>query len=178
MSKYLFHDSLHDNKGGADKQGYDTAQICLNGHCANSSYEDYPEFNKAFCTSCGQPTIIACEQCKTSIRGSYRESLSLLNFLLPLFCHNCGQPYPWTRDRLVVATELAKELDGFDEQERAVLTSSLDDLVREGPRTTLAATRFKKLMAKAGTATAESFRKILVDVLSETAKKILWPDAK
>lgn len=47
--------------------------------------------------------------------------------------------------------------------------------VRDTPSTTVPATRIKKLIAKAGKGAAESFREILVDVLSETAKKMLWP---
>jgi hypothetical protein len=39
------------------------------------------------------------------------------------------------------------------------------------PRTELAAARFKRLMAKAGPALADGLHKIVVDVLSEAAKK-------
>jgi len=73
---------------------------------------------------------------------------------------------------------MAKELDGLNDEERSQLAASFDDLVRECPRTSLAATRFKKLIAKAGGMAGETFKKILVEIASETAKKMLWPDAK
>jgi hypothetical protein len=47
--------------------------------------------------------------------------------------------------------------------------------VRDTPKTTVAATRFKKLVLKGGKELAGGFRDILVDIASETAKKILWP---
>jgi hypothetical protein len=69
----------------------------------------------------------------------------------------------------------ADEADGLDKNDRNVLSKSIDDLVRETPGTQVAAVRFKKLMKKVGGATADGFRSILVDVLSEAVKKILWP---
>jgi hypothetical protein len=39
----------------------------------------------------------------------------------------------------------------------------------------LAATRFKKLVGKAGAGAAGGFKDILVSVVVEAAKKIIWP---
>ena len=47
--------------------------------------------------------------------------------------------------------------------------------MRDTPGTTLAATKFKKLAAKAGGGVASAFKEILVSIVSESAKKILWP---
>ncbi len=55
------------------------------------------------------------------------------------------------------------------------MRDSLDDIVRDTPKTTVAATRFKRILAKAGTGAGQAFRDILVDVISETAKKMIWP---
>ena len=76
---------------------------------------------------------------------------------------------------LHAAAELAEEVDGLSDDERKALSSSIDDLVRDSPRTPVAAARFKRLIAKAGTTVATEFRALLVDVVSETAKKLLWP---
>jgi hypothetical protein len=157
--------------------GYDTAQICLNGHCITDSSIDNPERNEDFCSLCGQPTITACKKCATPIRGYLRDSYPT-PYLIPSFCYKCGAAYPWTETKISVANEMTRELDQLSEEEKKQLASSLDDLVRESPKTTLAANRFKKLMTKAGAVAAESFKKVLVDVVSETAKKILWPDLK
>ena len=58
-------------------------------------------------------------------------------------------------------------------EEKDQLKASFDDLVRDTPRTELAATRFKKLAVKAGKGTAEALKEIIVQVASETAKKLL-----
>jgi len=39
----------------------------------------------------------------------------------------------------------------------------------------VAAIRLKKLFAKAGKGVAEGFKNILVDIVSEAAKKMIWP---
>jgi len=101
--------------------------------------------------------------------------LDLTPYYAASFCHDCGKPYPWTEGRLKAARDLAGEMEKLDTSEREALSKSLDDLVRETPQTQVAVTRFKKLMTKAGSVAAESFRKILVDVLAETIKKQLWP---
>jgi hypothetical protein len=63
----------------------------------------------------------------------------------------------------------------LDDNEKGILSRSLDDLVRETPNTPVAVARFKKLVAKAGGAAAEGFKSILVEVLSEVVKKQIWP---
>jgi hypothetical protein len=154
--------------------GYDIAQICLNGHVANSATIDFPQFNQKFCDECGEPTIRECPQCKSPIRGAYRDSL-MVHYTAPHFCINCGSPFPWTESRLRTAHDLARELDGLSGEERAILEKSIDDLIKESPSTTLAATRFKRIVAKAGQAAASMFREILTDILSESARKMLYP---
>ena len=91
------------------------------------------------------------------------------------FCDECGKPYPWTEAKLKAAKELADLLDNLNPEERNLLKKSLDDIVRDTPQTTVAVTRFKKLVAKAGPVAADGFRKILVDVLSEAVRKAIWP---
>ena len=94
---------------------------------------------------------------------------------LPSFCPDCGEPYPWTEASLKAAKELADELDNLSLEEREILKKSLDDIMvmEDTPQTPVAATRFKKLIVKAGKPAAEAFRKLLIDVASETAKKII-----
>lgn len=155
-------------------EGYDVAQICQNGHVVNSSFVDYPQHNQNFCEQCGSATIIKCPDCNTPIRGYYRGSMSL-NYIVPSFCINCGQPYPWTKSKLQAAHELAQEIENISDEDRIVLQKSIDDLVKDSPSTPVAVTKFKKIMVKVGQTTAGMFREILVDVLSEAAKKALFP---
>lgn len=55
------------------------------------------------------------------------------------------------------------------------MKKSFDDIMLDTSQTPVAATRYKRLVAKAGKVAADAFRDILVDVLSEAAKKIIWP---
>jgi hypothetical protein len=59
-----------------------------------------------------------------------------------------------------------------DQQEFADL---IENLVRDNPRTVISAARVKQLLEKAGPAVSEGLQKILVDVVSETVKRAIWP---
>ena len=158
---------------------YDVAQICLNGHIVNDSFQEHPQHNKAFCDKCGEKTITQCPECKSSINGYYNvEGVCGGGSVeaAPSFCRNCGKPFPWTESKLKAAHELSQEIDNISDVERKMLAESIDDLVKDTPRTPLAVTRFKKIIAKAGSTIGGSIRDILVDIASETAKKALWPD--
>lgn len=158
------------------KSGYDTAQICTNGHCITASLVNHSEFGQQFCSKCGAATISNCPDCNVPIRGHYWGGvMNLTSYLVPSFCHNCGKPYPWTQATLKSAQELSDELENLTEDEREQLKKSLDDIVKDTPQTAVAATRFKKLAAKAGQNAAGMFKEILVNIISESAKKIIWP---
>ncbi len=69
-------------------------------------------------------------------------------------------------DRLGLADNLSlAEIYDFD--------NTVGELMREGPRTPVAAEKFKRYCNRAGKAVGERVWKILLDVASETAKKIL-----
>ena len=92
---------------------------------------------------------------------------------LPIFCPDCGKPYPWTEAKLKAAQELADLLEDLTSEEREILKKSFDDIIIDTPQTPVAATRFKKIAAKAGKIAAEQLRELVVDIASETAKKII-----
>ena len=104
------------------------------------------------------------------MRASNHTDLSL-----PIFCPDCGKPYPWTEAKLKAAQELADELENLSPEECDLLKKSIDDIVRETPQATVAVSRFKRLVAKAGPVAADMYREILLPLLSETAKKLIWP---
>ncbi|MGE6365185.1 DUF2321 domain-containing protein [Bacillus paramycoides] len=162
------------------KDGYDVAQICKNGHIVTISYASNPNHSQDYCDKCGEETLTACIKCDASIRGKYRVAgvtdLRKVEPKLPRFCYKCGTAYPWTERALVAAKELAAEVEGLEPEELEKLNGSIDDLVKEGPQVIVATTRFKKLLKKAGDpAVTSALRDILVDVISESAKKAIWP---
>jgi len=165
-----------ERRSPMSRDHYDVAQICLNGHVVNDSAVGSPEHNKKFCDLCGKPTITSCQNCESPIQGYYyMESVTGYGYDRPAFCPQCGHAYPWTQAALDAAREFADELDELNGEEKELLKRSLDDIVGDTPRTPLAATKFKKYAAKAGKAAADSLKSILINVASETAKKLLWP---
>lgn len=159
---------------------FDVAQICLNGHIINYHAKNESFLNKDFCTSCGEKTITQCQCCTHEIRGEYSgsswygyDAYSGL-FNCPSYCEKCGKAFPWTLSRIEAAQELARELEGLTEEEREILANSINDIVKDSPRTIVATTRFKKVVSKVGLPVANAFKEILTDVVSETVKKSLW----
>ena len=102
------------------------------------------------------------------------EILNHTALTLPIFCPDCSKPYPWTEEKLKAAQELADEVENLSPEERDLLKKSIDDIVRETPHATVAVSRFKRLVAKAGPVAADMYREILLPLLSEAVKKAIW----
>jgi len=140
-----------------------------------SRLEYEPERAARFCQQCGAETSRTCPQCSVPIRGDYESVRSVTHNLRipPKHCHNCGKAFPWTAAKLAAAKEYAAEVDGLDESEKAWLQSAIEDLATDGPRTELAAGRFKRLMGKAGEAVGSGLYKIALDIATDAAKKMI-----
>lgn len=160
--------------GGARKMAseYNTALVCLNGHIVTSWLEESSP--DEFCSKCGESTISACPECEIQIRGFVKDSAgSIPREVLLHYCFNCGNPYPWTQRTMEAAMSLVDELDGLDEEDKETLKQSINDLVRESPQTTVAVTRFKRLMQKTGGKTAVLLKELVVETVAETTKRML-----
>jgi len=158
-------------------EGYDVAQICLNGHLINDCARTKPEHNEKCCAKCGAETITACQNCNHYLRGFFHSDgfISIDQDTLPQFCYNCGEPYVWTKRMLAAAHDLVHEATSLDEHEKELLTQSLDDLIRETPATEGAILRVKRLLPKAGNAIGKAVKDVMVSVLTEVVKDKLWP---
>lgn len=162
---------------GRQASHYDGAEVCLNGHVINDRAASRPEVNQPFCSRCGARTIRACPGCGASIRGHLhipRIAYSGLPMSAPAHCHNCGDAYPWFAERLLAAKELAREMMWLNEDDRALLERSLDDIVRDTPRTGAAAMRVKRLLTKASVEIAKVFRDAVQDIATAEAHKVIW----
>ena len=156
-------------------EGYDVAQICINGHVINSSSTGLPQYNKKFCDHCGAETITNCKYCGESIKGHYHgDFISIKPFIKPSFCYNCGKPYPWVESKILAAQELAKETEGLSSEDKEILKNSINEIVKDTPGSQVAALRFKNIMVKSGKVAASMFKDILVEIASEAAKKVIW----
>jgi len=131
-------------------EGYDVAQVCLNGHPITEFARSQPEHNQKFCGTCGAETIDKCPSCGHFIRGFYHIPgvVSMSDFAAPAFCYNCGKPYPWTETRIKAVKDLIAEAEKLKPEERESLSKSIDDLVRDTPRTQLAVMRFQEVDTK------------------------------
>ena len=134
----------------------------------------YPECNKPFCPNCGKITISQCQHCNANIQGSIADDYEYrAEPPTPLFCHNCGKPYPWTESKILAAKKLVEEMANLSDEEREMFNKSLNDIINENPNTELAATRVKKLLAKAGPVALEGFKQIMTSLITESAKAII-----
>jgi len=166
--------SFGTRTGQEDKGSYDVAQVCLNGHVTNETFRSSPEFNKAFCDWCGEKTITECPNCNAEIQGFYHGSeLFRPPFHPPSYCCKCGKPFPWTDLKIQAAIELGVEAGGLNDEDANEFRESVNDIVRDTPRAQLAVNRFRRIMDKVGPQVATGIRKLLVDVASEAAKKLL-----
>lgn len=151
---------------------YDVGLACLNGHAVNSSSSTYPEHNAKFCAHCGEPTIDKCPKCGAAIRGYYRVDgvCSIDRWAASAHCHECGEPYPWTKRRAEALAEAIEELDDLTAEERARLKKSVPDLINDTPKSETAVLRLRRAFAKLGSEGANLLRNIVTQVATDAVK--------
>lgn len=157
---------------------YETAQVCINGHIITDTYNRSTELRKEFCPKCGGPTIFQCPSCSKNIQGDYVvPGVVVIGSGVgkpPAFCYACGKPFPWTESSLDAARQITLEAEELSDQKEK-LTESLPDLVADSPRTQVAISRWKKALDKVGPQLGGLIREVLVDVVTESVKKTLFP---
>lgn len=155
------------------KSVYYNAQICENGHVVNAWIDNYPGLEQAFCSICGSKTLRTCPKCGQPIRGIDRYAMSP-DYSRPAYCPDCGSALPWTVSAIEAVKELAARTE-MEAMDRTELPDLIENLVRQTPRTPLAALRMKGLLDKVGPLAAEGFKQILIGVVTEGAKRMVWP---
>jgi len=160
---------------------YDTARICENGHIINGALSMAPQDTTKFCSHCGAKGIDICSACNSQIRGAslystFHGDWNIGGPLLrpPAYCQSCGVPFPWTTQRLEVARELISEMDELVDADKESLKLSLPDLVKDSPRSEIAVSRYRKIIAKAADTSREGLKKLLWMVVTEATKKALF----
>jgi hypothetical protein len=156
--------------------GNDLAQYCLSGHLVNSRAASRHWENKKFCSICGATTTTKCLTCETSLPGEVTRPWVVYTPDRPAYCSGCGKALPWTESAIAAAIELAKEAE-LEELDRTTLPAIIENLVKDVPQTPVAAVKLKRLIDKTAPYVGEALHKILVDVITEGAKKMIWPGA-
>lgn len=154
--------------------GYYPAQICLNGHVISTCENNV----ETYCSDCGAKTISACPNCNTPIRGDYNDEYIVYTneYKRPSYCFACGNPFPWTQSSLKSIQELIDFDKQLSEEEKSYIDNNISALTTDTPRTKVVATKLNVFLKKAGTVTVSAVRDILVDIASETAKKIIFDE--
>jgi len=80
-----------------------------------------------------------------------------------------------TERRLQVARELVKELPNISRKEKEILIDHIGALLKETSTTAQSAKTTKRILSKTSKEAATILRGVFIDLVSETAKKILWP---
>lgn len=154
---------------------YNIPTICLNGHVVSHSYPN----EETFCSLCGTKTYSYCPQCNCPIRGTYYidgfATFGADEYEKPYYCYNCGAPYPWTQQILDNAIELLSLDDELDSSSKDLIKNAIPDLIVDTPTTPIAVAKYRKGILNAGQIVKDSLRQLLIDVISETAKKTLFP---
>jgi hypothetical protein len=91
----------------------------------------------------------------------------------PSYCVECANPFPWTVTALEAAKEYTDELDALTVEDKAALKESFADLTVDTPRTPLAASRYKRIVSKLAPFARETLQKIIVEVVTNGANKIM-----
>lgn len=154
---------------------YNNATICLNGHVVSK----YKANVQNHCSQCGKETYSACTRCQTPIRGLVKiEGIVVLGdrpYNIPYYCHECGAPYPWTQKILDNAVELLSLDDDLDDASKGLIKNAIPELLIDTPTTPVAVAKYQKGISRCGQIVKDTMRQLLIDVVSETAKKILFP---
>lgn len=156
---------------------YHTAQVCLNGHPITESIQSSPGRTAKRCGQCGAETTTKCPKCQTALRGYY-DIPDVYDFEIyypPAFCHECGEPYPWTERHLTAVRELIDLEASLSAAEKDSIKEDLANLMVDTPRTKVAAAKMGQFLKKAGQEVGSAGKEILVEIGSEAAKKILFP---
>ena len=153
-----------------------TAQICENGHIITSDIE---KFSYSFCPQCGSKAFDRCPSCGKPIHGSYYEYDILfvpepLN-QKPFYCYHCGKPYPWTQKILDSAIELLSLDEDLDSDTKSIIKNAIPNLLVETPETPIATAKYRSAIGKAGQILKDSLYQLLVDCITESAKKVIYP---
>lgn len=149
--------------------------VCENGHVITDMLEDL-SYNDKFCSICGARTISRCPSCDTRIRGA-QSGVIVVGYVTPppQYCPECGAPMPWTQSKMEAMKELAELDDGLSDGDKVQFMKSATATLSENPKTKVSAFNVKKILGKMGKETASAIRDLLVDMVAESAKRIIWP---
>jgi hypothetical protein len=167
-----FDDEFERDEG---RSWQDTALVCEKGHLVNGSFLDFPAENTKFCEKCGAINITKCPSCNESIRGNYHIPGILGGGIRtpPDFCHNCGKPYPWTKELIEAANRAIDKAQELDDEEKEDFVKAIEQVRGDSSISQIAAHRIKGYIQKLKRPSVEVIKEVITKVASEAATKII-----
>ena len=141
------------------------ASVCRSGHVITSMLE-LKSGDRPFCAKCGSPAVTRCPSCDGFIPGD-NSGIIGYRWSPPNHCHLCGNAFPWTEARKEAARELAAYLAESPEEE-AALADGVDALLTDGPRTPVAAARWRRAIDRHGRNGLDLAKDLFIGVVSNT----------
>lgn len=158
---------------------YWNGKICEFGHIV-----DYGASNDSpYCIKCGSSVVSECSNCSSLIRGAFKlygfydaEDPLLENMEYPNYCYGCGKPFPWTENILNNAVEILALDITVDSLTKDIIRNAIPNLLVYTPTSPLAAAKYNMNINKFSQPIKDAMRQLLVDVVSDTLKKSIFPD--
>ena len=91
----------------------------------------------------------------------------------PSYCKHCGQPYPWTQQKLIALGEVIELMDELNESDKNNLKESAEIISTDNPRTQVGILKIKNVLGKVGKNVGDVVLNIIKEVASETALKYM-----
>lgn len=164
----------------------DNAQICKNGHVTTIYAEMNPEERQKYCIECGEKNYLVCPNCETPIPGgeiekkyigmgeaTRHEGTKIESYSVPKYCGNCGEPYPWTKEKLQAFKDFTELTEGLSEDEKEVLENNVDDILSQTPQTKNAVLQIKGILRDQSPEIAKTLKDLMMEFATEVAVKYL-----
>jgi hypothetical protein len=156
---------------------FDNALICESGHLITHSKKQSPIDIVDFCEKCSSKVLDKCQKCNTEIKGQkyksgYPHNTYAASFSIPSFCYKCGNQFPWTENKINAAMEIAKQYTN-DENEIETIRKDLNNIVKDNSFAEISIRKLKSFMPKIANGAGELFKKLVIEISSETIKKMV-----
>lgn len=156
--------------------------VCSNAHRVVRLVFRYEDAAPQFCDQCGAKAHGACLNCGKPLRAGEvpstiqaRKDASALDnsWPIPWYCYECGTAYPWTSNKVESARSLIGGVEDLTSAEREGLSSSLEDLLADTPRSEQAALTWKKALSRIGGPARSALVKVATDVATAGVRHIM-----
>jgi len=155
-------------------QNDDVQQVCENGHMITGPYGSKPKEQQKYCKKCGEKTIIACPNCGKEIQCDRQVikndwgAASVPN-VVPSYCPDCGEPYPWTSNKITAAIHNLMEFGDLNDEEKKTIEQDVENIAKDAPEAELSARRIKRIWERGKVVAYE----IIMEFASRTAANVL-----